>query len=203
VIAANGMDALTQLLESYVSSRATPLTDSLAWGGMKAARDGLLAFYANPDDALARKRMAYAAMISGITLAQVGLGSVHGLAAPLGAFFPIPHGAACGTLIAEATRVNIDTMRRRDPSNPALEKYALVGRLLSKTEGRQQAGAHAALLKILDDWTEALRLPGLGHFGVTHADIPRIVANCRGSSMKTNPVVLEDGEIAALLAARM
>ena len=88
VIAANGMDAFTQLLESYVSSRASPLTDSLAWGGLKSARDGLLALYADTGDAMARERMAYAAMVSGITLAQVGLGSVHGLAAPLGAFFP-------------------------------------------------------------------------------------------------------------------
>lgn len=203
VIAANGMDALTQLLESYVSSRSTPLTDSLAWGGMKAARDGLLAFHASAEDAEARNRMAYAALISGITLAQVGLGSVHGLAAPLGAFFPIPHGAACGTLIAEATRVNIDAMRRRDPHNPALEKYALVGRLLSKTACPEQAGAHAALLEILDRWTQALHLPGLGHFGVTRADIPRVVRHCRGSSMKTNPIVLEDSEIAALLEARL
>jgi len=203
VIAANGMDALTQLLESYVSSRSTPLTDSLAWGGMKAARDGLLAFHASAEDAEARNRMAYAALISGITLAQVGLGSVHGLAAPLGAFFPIPHGAACGTLIAEATRVNIDAMRRRDPHNPALEKYALVGRLLSKTASPEQAEAHAALLEILDRWTQALHLAGLGHFGVTRADIPRVVRHCRGSSMKTNPIVLEDGEIAALLEARL
>jgi len=203
VIAANGMDALTQLLESYVSSRSTPLTDSLAWGGMKAARDGLLAFHASAEDAEARNRMAYAALISGITLAQVGLGSVHGLAAPLGAFFPIPHGAACGTLIAEATRVNIDAMHRRDPHNPALEKYALVGRLLSKTSCPEQAEAHAALLEILDTWTLALHLPGLGQFGVERADIPRVVSHCRGSSMKTNPIVLEDGEIAALLEARL
>jgi alcohol dehydrogenase len=170
---------------------------------MKAARDGLLAFHASAEDTEARSRMAYAALISGITLAQVGLGSVHGLAAPLGAFFPIPHGAACGTLIAEATRVNIDAMRRRDPHNPALEKYALVGRLLSKRVCPQLAEAHAALLEILDNWTQALDLPGLGHFGVTRADIPRVVNHCRGSSMKTNPIVLEDGEIAALLEARL
>jgi len=203
VIAANGMDAMTQLLESYVSSRATPLTDSLAWGGMKAARDGLLAIYADAKDADARNRMAYAALISGTTLAQVGLGSVHGLAAPLGAFFPIPHGAACGTLIAEATRVNIEAMLRREPHNPALEKYALVGRLLGKKPCPQKAEAHSTLLEILDAWTQALNLPGLGHFGVTRSDISRIVSHCRGSSMKTNPIVLEDEEIAALLEARL
>ena len=203
VIAANGMDAFTQLLESYVSSRAAPLTDSLAWGGMKAARDGLLALYADAGDAAARGRMAYAALVSGITLAQVGLGSVHGLAAPLGAFFPIPHGVACGTLVAMATRVNIDAMHARAANHPALEKYAQVGRLLSRQGQLEQAAAHAALIDTLEAWTRTLELPTLAHYGVTLADIPRIVANSRGSSMKTNPVHLEDGEIAAILAARI
>lgn len=203
VIAANGMDAFTQLLESYVSCRAAPLTDSLAWGGMKAARDGLLALYADAGDATARNRMAYAALVSGITLAQVGLGSVHGLAAPLGAFFPIPHGVACGTLVAQATRVNIEALQAREADHPVLEKYAQVGRLLSKQGQLNQTAAHAALIDTLDAWTHELQLPPLAHYGVTHADIPRIVANSRGSSMKTNPIALIDAEIAGILAARI
>lgn len=203
VIAANGMDAITQLLESFVSSRAAPLTDSLAWGGMKVARDGLPALYADPDDREARNRMAYAALVSGITLAQAGLGSVHGLAAPLGAFFPIPHGVACGTLLARATRVNIDALQARAPDHPALEKYAQMGRLLSRQGSMNHAASHAALVDTLDGWTRTLQLPSLAHYGVTHADIPRIVANSRGSSMKTNPIALTDGEIASILAERI
>lgn len=203
VIAANGMDALTQLLESYVSSRAAPLTDSLAWGGMKAVRDGLLALYADANNAVAREQMAYAALVSGITLAQVGLGSVHGLAAPLGAFFPIPHGVACGTLVATATRINIEALRVRAPEHPALAKYALVGRLLSGQGQLDQNSAHEALLYTLETWTEALQLPKLAHFGVAPDDIPRIVANSRGSSMKTNPIQLDDTEISAILFARI
>ncbi|WP_409574864.1 iron-containing alcohol dehydrogenase [Thiobacillus sp.] len=203
VVAANGMDALTQLLESYVSSRAAPLTDSLAWGGMKAARDGLLVLHADTGNATAREQMAYAALISGITLAQVGLGSVHGLAAPLGAFFPIPHGVTCGTLVATATRINIEALWARDPHHPALEKYALVGRLLSKQGHLNREAAHTALIDTLEAWTHELELPRLAHYGVAHADIPRIVANSRGSSMKTNPVLLDDDEIAAILSARI
>ena len=203
VIAANGMDAFTQLLESYVSSRAAPLTDSLAWGGMKAARDGLLALYTNAGDAAARERMAYAALVSGITLAQVGLGSVHGLAAPLGAFFPIPHGVACGTLVATATRINIETLRAREPDHPSLEKYAQVGRLLCKQGQLDRDAAHTALIDTLEAWTRELKLPTLAHYGVTSADIPRIVANSRGSSMKTNPIQLQDSDIAAIVAARI
>ena len=203
VIAANGMDAFTQLLESYVSSRAAPLTDSLAWGGMKAARDGLLALYVDAGNAVARERMAYAALVSGITLAQAGLGSVHGLAAPLGAFFPVPHGVACGTLVAAATHVNIEALRVRAPDHTALEKYAQVGRLLSRNGQLDRDTAHTALLDILETWTRELSLPSLTEYGVTQADIPRIVANSRGSSMKTNPVLLEDHEIASILTTRI
>lgn len=203
VIAANGMDAFTQLLESYVSSRSGPLTDSLAWGGMKAARDGLLAFYASSDDAAARARMAYAALVSGITLAQAGLGSVHGLAAPLGAFFPIPHGVACGTLVAAATRVNIERLRERDAAHPALEKYAQVGQLLAGRGQLERDEAHLVLVETLDAWTRTLQVPRLGHYGVSADDVPRIVANSRGSSMKTNPVTLDDSDIAEIVVARL
>jgi alcohol dehydrogenase len=204
LIAANGMDAFTQLLESYVSSKANPFTDALAWSGMEAVRDGLLPWYENGTDAaLGREKMAYAALLSGITLAQVGLGSVHGLAAPLGAFFPIPHGVACGTLLAAATRVNIEAMEAREPANPALAKYARAGRLLSgKTHG-DDSSARGALLRVLDAWTERMGVPRLGAFGVGETDFPRIVANCRGSSMKTNPVVIPDNDVGKILRMRL
>ena len=120
-IAANGMDALTQLIESYVSLNANRLTDALAIDGIRAAREARLPLYDDPAAATAaRAGMAYAALLSGITLAQTGLGSVHGLASPLGAFFPIPHGVVCGTLVAAATRTNIIALRERDPTAVAL-----------------------------------------------------------------------------------
>ena len=118
MIAANGMDAFTQLLESYVSIHANAFTDALAWSGMEAVRDGFLAaFHGGDSDAarLGRACMSYAALLSGITLAQAGLGSVHGLASPLGAYFPIPHGVVCGTLVATATEANIRALRERTP----------------------------------------------------------------------------------------
>ena len=203
VIAANGMDALTQLLESFVSSRANPLTDALARSGLEHVRAALLAWHAGREDpATHRASMAYAALLSGITLAQVGLGSVHGLAAPLGAFFPIPHGVACGTLVAQATRVNLDALRARAPESPALGKYAEAGRLLTGA-ALEDGEAQARLVALLEDWTERLGIARLGHYGVREADIPRLVAHCRGSSMKTNPIELGDDEIAALLKARL
>jgi len=201
LIAANGMDALTQLLESYVSTKANPFTDALALSGLEAARDGLIVWYEDgPEAAVGRERMAYAALLSGITLAQVGLGSVHGLASPLGAFFPIPHGVVCGTLVAAATEVNIRAMLEREPGNRALARYADAGRLLVGNADMNDDEARAALVQRLADWTRHLHLPPLGTFGIASADFPHIVAHCRGSSMKTNPIALSDQEVTDVLA---
>lgn len=204
VIAANGMDALTQLLESYVSSKAHPFTDALALAGLAQVRDALVPWYEGKEDGTPyRAAMAHAALLSGITLAQVGLGSVHGLAAPLGAFFPIPHGVACGSLVAAATAMNIRALRTRAPDHHALQRYAEAGRVLSGKPALAEADALNSLLEILEDWTRRLDLPRLGVYGITPTDVPRIVANSRGSSMKTNPIPLEDEEIAAIVLARL
>lgn len=203
LIAADGMDALTQLLESFVSIKANPVTDALAWSGMQAARDSLLPWYeGSGDQPQARSGMAYAALNSGICLAQTGLGSVHGLASPLGAFFPIPHGVVCGTLVGAATRINIDAMLTREPDNPALGKYARVAELLCKRSFATQEQAWEELLTLLDNWTERLQLPTLDHYGISPADFDHIVAHSRGSSMKTNPIVLTDEEIEIVLKER-
>jgi alcohol dehydrogenase class IV len=204
VIAADGMDALTQLLESFVSSRATPVTDALVRSGLAGAREALLSWHAAEGavDA-ARARMAYAALLSGIALAQAGLGSVHGLASPIGAFFPVPHGVVCGTLLAAATRANLRALRSRADGSPALAKYAEAGRLLSGEARLSDEEARRALVAMLDEATHALQLPRLGAYGVGAADLKGIVAGSRGSSMKTNPVVLTDEEIAAIVAERL
>lgn len=204
LIAANGMDALTQLIESYVSIKANPLTDALALSGLTAAAQGLLPWFERRgDQAAARAAMAYAALISGITLAQVGLGSVHGLASPLGAFFPIPHGVVCGTLVAKATAVNLAALTARAPHHPALEKYAHLAQILSGKDFSSIAAAQFHLVQLLEDWTARLQLPRLGPYGVTAADIERIVAGARGSSMKTNPIVLTDAEIGEVIRERL
>lgn len=204
LIAANGMDAFTQLLESYVSVRSNPMTDALALSGMAAARDGLPAWYARGAKAAeGREKMALASLLSGICLAQAGLGSVHGLAQPLGSLFPIPHGVVCGTLVAAATEVNIQVMEERDPENPALAKYAEAGRLFAENQGLAAVEARRSLVDILNDWTSAMKLPTLTVLGVNRGDFPRIVAHCRGSSMKTNPVALSDGEVERILRMRI
>jgi len=203
-IAANAMDALTQLLESYVSNKANPFTDALAESGLKAVREGLFAWYEGGDEAAAgRSRMAYAALLSGVCLAQTGLGSVHGLASPLGAFFPIPHGVVCGTLIGAAARVNLAALRERDPANPAWRKYARASDLLHGRHHPSFEESHAALLALLDEWTERLALPRLSAYGIQASEFAHIAAHSRGGSMKTNPLVLSDAEIADILRQRL
>jgi len=206
LISANGMDAFTQLLESYVSLRANPFTDALALSGIEAVRDGFFAAWRGGTDAqgrAGRARMAYASLLSGITLAQAGLGSVHGLASPLGAYFPVPHGVVCGTLVATATEMNLRALRARAPAHEALGKYARIGTLLAETPPRTAQEACDGLVATLYEWTARLKLPLLASYGVSTYDIERIVAGARGSSMQTNPVVLSDAEIGEIVRQRL
>lgn len=197
VLIANAMDALTQLLEAYTSTGASDFTDALAWSGLEAFHAGFAA--ALYGESWGRSRLAYAALLSGICLAHTGLGAVHGLAAPLGSWFTIPHGVACGTLLAETTAVNLQALGRRRPDSPALAKYARVADLL--TGGDE--GDSGALVAILRDWTDRFGLARLGGYGVTEADIPRLVEASGGNSMKTNPLVLEPDEIADIVRRRL
>src|SRR5205085_3731452 len=170
LIAADGLDALTQLLESYVSLRAGPITDALAEHGLAAARDGLLPWFeGTADPREARASMAYAALLSGMTLAHAGLGVVHGLSAPLGARFPIPHGVACGTLLAAATRANVAALRARDPMGVGLARHARAWEILAGDERsgtRTPEEAPERLVAMLDDWTARLDPPRLSAYGV-------------------------------------
>ena len=212
--AADGLDALTQLLESYLSRRASPFTGALAEQGLAAARDGLLPWCEDAGDAsrrsAARSNMAYAALLSGITLAHAGLGVVHGLSAPLGACFPVPHGVACGALLAPATAANVTALRARDPQGPALGHLAQAWAILAREPGASGPVLHRIpddaperLVTLLDEWTRRLAMPRLGSFGVRESDVPRMVAEGRGGSTKSNPVVLTDEETAGILRARL
>lgn len=202
-IAANGLDAITQLLEGYVSANANPLTDALALEGLRRALPALPRWYANPQDLAAASDMAYAALVSGMVLAHAGLGAVHGMAAPLGALFPAPHGLVCGMLLAHTTQQNLMLLQaRQDPAaQQAYGRYASVGRLLADRHDMSDAQAIEHLLAQLFAWQEAFALPGLSSFGVGEQDIPAIIAGSRGNSMKTNPVLLSDADLDRILRA--
>ncbi len=206
LIAQNGLDAVTQLLEAFISQRASPFTDALARSGLERASRSLLAWHADPGGPAApaaREGMAWAALASGICLANAGLGVVHGLASPLGGFFPIPHGAACGAVLAAGIEANVRALERRRPDSPALPKLAEVGRLLTDLPSASDHEARIALVVELRTWRSALGVPGLSAWGVGEADVARLVAGSRGSSMRTNPIELTDDEVAGVIRASL
>jgi len=203
VTAACGMDAFTQLLESFVSCKSNPMTHALCLSGLECIKTGLVKAFRDGYDLGARSDMLYASSISGLTLANAGLGSVHGLASPLGAFFPIPHGVACATILYEAAKLNIQAMNEREPDNGALLRYAEAGRLMAGDPGLKDAAARAALLSLLKSWIEELEIPLLSAYGVGEADIPRIIKHISGGSMSGNPIVLHQNELEALIFSRI
>ena len=202
VTAACGLDALTQLIEAYVSSKASPLTDALALSGLShfaAGFERALADGAN--DVAARGELAYAAFLSGVTLANAGLGVVHGCAGPLGAYFRIPHGVACGTLLGEATRATLDELfTAPDKNRVALEKYARVGTLLAGQTSGSLRDDCALLVATLEALIERCAIGRLSRYGITRADLPRIVDKANN---KNSPATLSREQIAAILAARL
>ena len=201
ITAACGMDALTQLIESYVSINASPMTDSLVLGGLRIMGDAVLkSTVVDPTDMEARTRICYGSYISGLTLANAGLGVVHGFAAVIGGFFPIPHGVICGTLLAQVTQKNIEALIRLDPEGNSLLKYANAGKLLGKTKKNDLIGNARALSDLLMEWTEILKIPLLGQFGVTKDDINKIVSV---TAQKNNPVTLTKEDLKDILKNRI
>ncbi len=208
VIAGDGMDAVTQLLEAYTSTGASPFTDAVARAGLEAAAASLPRWHAAAHDgeppeesAGDRAAMGWAACCSGIALANAGLGAVHGIVAALGARYPIAHGTGCGSLVAATTRANLEALAARAPGSPALARYAEAGRILARDMTLADDAARAALVVTLQAWTATLGMPRLADVGATPGDLPGLVAESRGSSMRTNPIVLADAEIAGILAA--
>jgi alcohol dehydrogenase class IV len=202
VTAACGMDAFTQLLESYVSPQASPVTDALASSGIEQLASALIpASTDQGDDLSLRSSLAYAAFLSGITLANAGLGIIHGLAAPLGGRIPIPHGVVCATLLAEACRTNVKRLRElRRPGDIMLVKFARLGRILSGARDADISAYCDLLLQKLDDWTQQLSIPRLGHYGVSESDLDALAAQ---AGQKNNPIQLELKDIKAMLRARL
>lgn len=201
ITAACGMDAFTQLLEPYLSPTASPLTDAIAWSGLERIVDHLLLAYGDgAADPGVRENMAYAALMSGIALANAGLGIVHGLASPLGGLFPIPHGVICGTLMAAAVEQNWHAMQQREPDNPAIAKMAALGQRLVGTEGQSPAYYCDALVTTLHEWTDHLHIPRLGTYGLTTADLDDVLAQTQN---RNNPIQLTTDEIGALLESRL
>lgn len=198
--AATGLDALTQVLEPFVSCQANPLTDALSREGLSRGARSLRRAYHHGSDIAARTDMALVSLLGGLCLANSKLGAVHGFAGPIGGKFPAPHGAVCARLLPLVVARNIDALRARDPRGPGLERYAEVARILT---GSPAAGADDAapwLAALVDE----LRVPALKHYGLSAAAIPDLVKNAqRSSSMKGNPIVLTPDELTQTLEAAL
>jgi alcohol dehydrogenase class IV len=197
VTAATGLDALTQLLEAFVSVKAGPLTDALCREGLRLAANCLAAAYDDGENRAAREGMALASLYGGLALANARLGAVHGFAAPIGGLFAAPHGQVCASLLPAVVAANIAALRAREPGSSRLAAYAEAAVLLTGRAGASpEDGA---------DWLDGLcrrvHAPTLSALGLRPADIPLVVAKAaRASSMQGNPIVLTEAELAAIVA---
>ena len=202
VTARAGMDALCQLIESYTSTGARCVTDALAMAGIARAGRSLAAACRDGANLDAREDMALAALLSGITLTNAGLGAVHGFAAPLGANFPVPHGAVCAALLPHVMAANVGALRADSPDQPVLRRYASIGRVLAQDADLDDADAADAGIRFVRDLARDLAIPPLGHFGVSAEHVGEMAALARkSSSMRYNPVALPEEVLCEVLRA--
>ncbi len=199
--ACSGMDAFTQLLESYLSTEANPMTDALALDGISHINQSLVHLVKdNPNDIQNRSKMAYAAWLSGITLANAGVGTIHGFASSIGSKFAIPHGVVCGTLMAETNRLTLEKLSNSLNEKYFLNKYATVGRILSKKKNGIDAYFAKSLIDSLFQMTEELIIPRLSEYGISLSDLDRIAEQ---TSNKYNPVKLSTPDLKEILTNRL
>ena len=200
ITAASGMDALTQLIESYLSVKSGPVTDALALEGIVQIHHNLLKAWENGENINARSGMAYAAMLSGITLANAGLGLIHGFASSVGASFEIPHGVVCGTMMAVVNRYIIRSVLSGNDKNNLTRKYVFLGKIFSGIENRENEWYLKFVADYLDELTDRLEIPRLGKYGVSLSDL-EIIASA--TDHKSNPVRFEKGQLVDMLKERL
>jgi alcohol dehydrogenase class IV len=198
--ASTGLDALTQLIEPFVSCRANAFTDSLCREGIPRVARSLRRACEKPDDRAAREDMALASLFSGLALANAGLGAVHGFAAPIGGMFPAPHGAVCAALLPHVMEVNVRALRQRQPQNNALARFDEVARLLTGQAGATGDRGAAWVRELCAE----LKIPALGRYGITRADVPNLCEKAaQASSMKGNPLPLTAEELQEILSGAL
>ncbi len=187
--ASTGIDALTQLIEPYVSGKANVLTDTFCLEGIRRVARSLRRAYSDGSDLEARTDMAFASLLGGLALANAGLGVVHGFAAPIGGMFDAPHGAVCAALLPHGMRANIR-------AGAALMRYSDIAMLLT---GRPEPEAAISWVASL---CAELDIPRLSAYGIRREHVDALCENAsRASSMKANPVVLSQDELQTVLTA--
>ena len=199
VTAASGMDCFTQLTEAYLSDKACEYTDAFALEGLKALKSSLVPAFIHGDDIEARTNMSFAALTSGICLANAGLGVVHGFASSIGGLFDISHGLVCGTLMASANKVIVNRLRAKSPDNTALKKYVVLGKIFLDEKKRPDSYYIDGFVDYLYDITDQLALPGLKKSGIQENALREIASL---TDNKNNPVKLDTDDMTEILSER-
>jgi alcohol dehydrogenase class IV len=193
--ASTGLDALTQLLESFVSIRSNPLTDALCKEGIIRAARSMEKAYLNGTNISAREDMAIASLFGGLTLANSGLGAVHGIAGPMGGMFPVPHGVVCGRLLPFVMEINIRALHQHKMQSH-LSRYDHIAQILT---GDVNARAEDGVVW-LHELCASFKMPKLSDFNIAQNSFREIISMSKmASSMKGNPVSLSDGDLLEIL----
>ncbi|MBD3374030.1 iron-containing alcohol dehydrogenase [candidate division KSB1 bacterium] len=195
VTATTGLDAITQLLEAYVSRFANPLTDAICLEGLRYGIPAIKIAYENGQDIEAREKLSVAALFSGLALANAKLGAVHGFAGPLGGMVPAPHGAICARLLPLVVDANYRALVDRG-NDKQLKRFEAVARIINP---HGEPNISLAVEK-LHDLVAELNIPGLESYGFTRDRIDELVDKAsQSSSMKGNPIELERQELESIL----
>lgn len=192
----SGMDALTQLIETYLSVKSNPLTDALCREGINRAARSIMSAFRNGHDTNAREDMCVASLFSGLALANAKLGAIHGFAGPLGGMFDAPHGAICARLLPAVMEVNLRALRMRAPQSQVIDRFSELARILTG-DPSAEANQGVEWVKLL---TGELEIPPLSIYGLNRDDYPTLIENAaRSSSMKGNPLKLTPTELEEIL----
>jgi alcohol dehydrogenase class IV len=196
ITASTGLDALTQVLEPFVSHQANPLTDAICREGLGRVSRSLRRVCQDGQDLAAREDMALASLLGGLALANAKLGAVHGFAGPFGGMFPAPHGATCAALLPHVMEINTRALQARQPDSPALQRYHEVARILTGSPAATAMDGVHWVLQLCDE----LRIPPLGEYGLQETEFPVLIDQAaRASSMQGNPIELTADELAEIL----
>jgi len=196
VTASSGLDALTQLIEPFVSVKANPMTDAICREGMHHAARSLQRAYENGADKMAREGMALASLFGGLALANAALGAVHGFAGPLGGMLHAPHGVLCARLLPLVMEANLKALEMRQPEHPAIARYLEIAQILT---GNKHATALDSV-KWTSELVRALNIPTLSVYGMSEEDFPEAVEKTtKANSFKGNPIALNEDELRGIL----
>jgi alcohol dehydrogenase class IV len=198
ITASTGLDALTQLIEPYVSVRANAMTDLFCLEGMRLVAKALPAVHRNGRDREAREAMSFAALLGGLALSNAGLGVVHGFAAPIGGMFNAPHGAVCAAVLPHGMAANIRAVRERQPGGEAMPRYRKIAEVLTGDARARPTDGVKWVLALCGE----MGVRTLSSFGVAIKDTEMLADKAaKANSMKSNPIALTSGELIGVVKA--